>query len=328
MDMEHDLYITADGRSVPLTMRGVQIKFAESGQSIDSGLLEYGDLRGPWQDGSTITFLRLGERRIGAIISRVNCTREEYWSMRARLIDNLRPNRWTGGPWARPEPGTLRKILPGGADYRDLFVFLDRLEIPAEEPTEVDVGRINFMATVEWRCADPLYYGPSSMASVGLAAAGGLRFPACFWLAAVRPATWPTPMPPYPTNRWLFGGQAYYGSVVLTNPGTWHAWPIVTATGPVTYLSVSNTTTNESISFVGSVPGGTTLTIDLSYGQKRAYDSNGIDYSGYLDGDVGEFHIACAPEAAGGQNLLNLTIAGGDAATVLTVAFRPPYIGI
>lgn len=315
--MEFDFYIRPDGGDpLPLAVPGStggQKKFLEAGASLIDGLIRFFTRRGPLQDGATVTFMRLDERHVQMTLSNQASCREDYWRKRAVLLNNFRPNRWTDGPYCRPIPGTLRKVLPDGS-IRDLEVFVERVEIPPDDVERVSFPHA-FRAYIEFLAANPLYLAEEITASYTLAGAGGLRFPAAF-------------EPDAGINRWLFGGATLFASSTLTNSGTRYALPTITAAGPLEYLSVSNTTTGEAIEFNGEVNSDRTLTIDLGYGQKRAYDDAGDDFSGYLDGDVGEFHIACEPEAENGENDIQVSLVGGDANTLIEISFRPPYVGI
>lgn len=317
---EFDQYITPDGDTYALTLRGSQNRLLSSGEDIQNGLLGYGSVKGPLQDGDTVTWLRLDARTVQMTISNQECSREEYWDRRATLLDRFRPNRWIAGPYTRPEPGTLRRLLPDG-DYRDLLVFLQSFEFTGAAPDQGPAPKWPLTAQVVWRAADPLWYGPTVSGSLALLGVGGLRFPVGFMPPY---AIWPLPS----VNVWIFGGGYAAAAFQLTNLGTWHTFPVITIAGPLDFATVANITTGESITFNGAIGPGLTLTLDLTYGQKRAYDSAGTDYSGFLDGDVGEFHIACDPEAPGGVNQIQITITGGGAGSLVTVSFRSPYVGI
>jgi hypothetical protein len=316
--LEHDLYTSPDGLVLPLTVAGAQAKLTETGSALYNNLLSLATAQGPLQDGTTVTFQRLNARELLVTLSRQKCDRGEWWAIRARLLDYLRPNRLVAGPYSRPVPGYLRKYLPDGVDYRDLFVEARVIDFGAEPPDRTP-GPLQCQVT--FYAADPLYYGPPVAGAYALRGVGGLRFPVAF-MAPV--AIGPLPL----VNVWIFGGGFNVAALNLTNLGTWHTYPIITITGPLTYASIANITTGETVTFNGAVPALVTLTIDLTYGQKRAYDSAGTDYSGYLDGDVGEFHIACAPEAPGGVNQVQVVINGGLLGAAVQVAFRSPYMGI
>lgn len=316
--MEHDQYTTPDNVTVPLVVSGDRYKLTESGSALGNGLLDLATARGPLQDGTTVIFQRLNARELLLTISRQKCPREDWWTARAWLLDRFRPNRLVAGPYSRPLPGYLRKYLPDGIDYRDLFVEARAIDFTTEAPDQTP-GPLQCQIT--FYAADPLYYGPVVAGNYTLQGVGGLRFPVAF-MAPI--AVGPLP----PLNPWIFGGGFAVAALNLTNAGTWHTYPIITITGPLTFASIANVTTGETVTFTGTVPALVTLTIDLTYGQKRAYDSAGTDYSGYLDGDVGELHIGCHPEAPQGVNQIQVVINGGSIGAVVQVSFRSAYLGI
>jgi len=316
--MEHDIYTSPDGKVLPLSTRGAQYKLLESGDAMGGGLLELATVRGPFQDGYTVTFQRLGARDLLMTLSRQDCPREDWWDARARLLNLLRPNRLVAGPYSRPVPGFLRKYMPDGIDYRDLFVEARSIDFNTEPPDQTP-GPLQ--CSVAFYAADPLWYGPAATALYALRGISGLRFPAAF-----EPPVTVAPLPLI--NVWIFGGENWKDTQTLQNMGTWHTYPVITVTGALDSVAIDNLTTGESVTFNGTIPPGLVFTIDLTYGQKRAYDSAGTDYSGYLDGDVGEFHIACDPEATNGNNVIQVSIGGGDASTSVQIDFRSPYVGI
>lgn len=312
---EFNLYITPDGQTFPLYHENVQHQLMEAGLGIINGLVQFFTRRAPLQDGATVVSMRLNERTISMVLARKCCNREDYWVVRAHLLNIFRANRWTAGPYSRPLPGTLRKILPNRDEIRDLYVFNRIANISSPAPDQIDIGW-TITLDLEFLAADPLFYGTEVETAFALTDAGGLRFPAAFSpnVAGV--------------NRWIFSPTTLATVQTFTNAGTVHAYPIITVVGPASQVSIHNLTTDESISLTATVPAGVTLTIDLTFGNKQATDDAGNDYSGDLEGDVAEFHLACEPEAANGQNQISVIVIDADADTSVTIAASPPYMGI
>ena len=114
--------------------------------------------------------------------------------------------------------------------------------------------------------------------------------------------------------------------------GSWSSYPIITITGPGTGISLENTTTGHVLDFPAlSLAGGEYITIDLRYGYKTVTDNVGDNRIGELsdNSDLAEWHLAPAPTAVGGNNLLLLTVdadAGDD--TSVQMSYYHRYIGL
>lgn len=100
---------------------------------------------------------------------------------------------------------------------------------------------------------DAYRYGQTSTATVGFAAASGsgMVFPLF-----------------NPAGFLSFGAPPSSGSVTVQNPGTAAASPVFSVTGPSPDggFAIVDLSTGKRITFLGSVPAGTTLTLDASDG--------------------------------------------------------------
>ena len=94
----------------------------------------------------------------------------------------------------------------------------------------------------------------------------------------------------------------------ITYGGTAPTFPVLRITGPITDAVIENLTTGEAISFAGlTIDAGDYCDIDLRYGYKQVLDQDGAYVVVSDDSDLATFHLAPAPEAAGGLNVLKIS---------------------
>lgn len=98
-----------------------------------------------------------------------------------------------------------------------------------------------------------------------------------------------------------YGGGSGSVSSPLTNAGTVTTYPIITITGPATNIVVTNTTTNQYLSFYGSLLSGDTLVVDLN---EKLVTKNGVAArnlllggSAWFGADVGTTNVSFSASA-------------------------------
>lgn len=127
---------------------------------------------GPFQHGQTVVEAHPRPRRLDLLLREEGCSREDYYRMRARLVNRLRPNRQTTP--AGVEPGELRKTLPDGR-IRSLHVYI------AEGP-QFTAGPANtwdewaYQELIRFIAPDPILFDPVPQ-QVILAVGGSTVFP-------------------------------------------------------------------------------------------------------------------------------------------------------
>jgi len=119
--IEWDTYIAPDGTAYDLTVPGRPGRWVLSEGGWGTPPIEHLTHRGPYQHGATVRDSHLRPRLIQLVLRADGCDRAEYWTLRAALMNQLRPNRQltAGGVL----PGQLRKNLPDGSQ-RSLDVFI------------------------------------------------------------------------------------------------------------------------------------------------------------------------------------------------------------
>lgn len=167
------------------------------------------------------------------------------------------------------------------------------------------VGHVPFAA--QWRCPDPLRYGPTENLTTGFATlTGGLEFDLFTDGSGV-------------DMGWLdFGAAGSSGRVTVSNPGTAPAFDQFRVQGPVPPFEVVCVETGERLTFSRALGSGESLLIDSATGLVGLGES-AVDYSGYLT--RAEWF---AVPAKGSCTIAFLPLAATDSGT-LTVVHRPAW---
>lgn len=268
--------------------------------------IDYIEQSGPYQHGSTILDYRLRPRTLTYLHSRSARSRDDYWDMRADVINYLRPNRQAANAMAL---GKLRKILPDGSK-RDIDALV--ISGPVFSARDTKAWREWMMQEpIRFYCPDPTYYDPTPTA---------LDLSASFCDDLIFSFDFPF--------VFCHEGEGYSDTVTYT--GTWSTYPTFSIVGPVNDLVIRNVTTDETLSFTRHLGASDSLTITLSYGNKTIVDNSGANWIGALstDSDLATWHIAPAPEAPGGVNQLLISGYGTNANTAAWISYYTRYIGI
>jgi len=301
---EYDIYIAPDGTELPFDR--LSDKFIQSFEGYGMSPIKYVEQQGALQDGVTIYDYKLQKRIVQWTVRQNGCSRWDYWEKRALFLDVLRPNRHTFNNFG---PGKLRKMLPTGV-MRDLDVHVEFGPIFSSPSGFWDEW--GFTEAIRFVAPDPTFYDPTS-ASLAVdadIANTELEFPITFPIE--------------------FGLSVFSATNNITYLGTWLTYPTIVITGPSSAILITNTATGERIIFNGSVNPGETVTISLQYGNKSVTNNLGENLIGSItpDSDLATFHLAPAPEAAGGVNPINVIATGIGGATRVVLSYFTRYIGI
>lgn len=290
---EIDLFITPDNTSFLL------------GPSVDyqvmtwenTGLppIDFVTQRGPYQHGVSLRDQFLLPRVVQYRIRRQYCGRDDYWSGRNNLLDMFRPNRVVGTADPR---GTLRKVRSDGTK-RDLKVMVQ--EGPRFEAPSLDRWQQwTIDEIIRFIAHDPVFYDPTQL-SVVFGTGGALTFPITFPI--------------------VFAGFGF--TTTLSYIGTWLEYPSFVITGPLSAFTVTNTTTGEDITVTYVLAVGESISIDLTYGNKRITKNDGTNLIGYVSAgsDIATFHLQP------GSNTIEVTATGSGAATAVSMTYYNRYIG-
>ena len=312
-------------------------QFSQSFTGMGLPPIEYITQKGPFQHGQTVLDFRLQTRLIQYIHRRQGCSRDDYWSNRADLINFIRPNRQPANTF---KPGRLRKIQPDGTK-RDINALI--VLGPVFEARSLDKwDEWAFTEAIRFRCDDPVFFDPALQSAIWtLSNLENLIF---YGEALGIPGVIPdSPGPPDWTDRLIFvgdeldsggiwfGEDSLYQVLDVTYAGTWFSFPIIYLVGPINQPQVHNLTLGLKIELTYDIPAGDEVVLDLSFGNKTVIDNHGTNLIGTVttDSNLGSFRLAPDPEVTGGVN--QLQVIGDDAVigeTEVRIEWFTRYIGI
>ena len=255
--------------------------------------------RSPRQDGQTLLDTRIEPRIITVGLVELSTNRAGYWTDRQSLAEYLK----------QFDSLVLRKVLASGISYELDVSFLSGATGSSEDDYNTHRRRVAFQLIAH----DPIWRSTTPRSLVtGLARTGDE-----FEFAITFPIT--------------FGSVDIDTNITLAYAGTWKSYPEIDIRGPITNPVIQNLTTGEELSLTATIDDGDVVRFDLSPLTKTVRnitdDENWIQYLS-TDSDLATWHIAAAPEAAGGVN--SLRVAGADAGlnTVFTVRWYDRFIAI
>lgn len=239
-------------------------------------------------DGEDDRTKYLGARAVvlqGTVVATAGSSRSDVLD---RLRGFLNPRR---RPW-------LYFVAEDGGDERRIRLVADQHAAPFERPGSAEV-------TVGWRAPD----GVAEAVDVTLETASATPD-----VEAGRsyPRTYPL----------VYPDSSPVGSVLVTNPGTAHVYPVLELYGPATDPVVANLTTGQVFAFDGiELAAGDFLELDT---REKTVRLNGLETAsryGFVDFAVSEW-IELAP----GDNLVRYYPAAFDEGAEARVRFRAAWI--
>jgi hypothetical protein len=296
---ERLVYVRPDGSQYPLHAPPSRVVMSEEG--FGTPPMEYVVDTAPFQHGDSVRALYLLPRPVQLTVLQNFCSREDYWSGRAALLNAIRPNRITDFN----TPGKLRYYLPGGI-RRQLDVMLDAG--PGFAPPTGGWREWSFTEVLRFVAHDPVWYDPTlRTVTVSGAASEELEFPITF---------------PIEFNSFGLAQDVTY-------LGTWEEYPSFTVVGPITGLQIVNGTTDQQIGLNYALPSGYSLTITLR-GEKTIERSDGLNLLNYLteDSDLATFSLKPDPEATDGVNTITVYGSDTDGSTEVSMQYYNRYFGI
>lgn len=308
--IELDYFIAADGLTYKFDNGNDKLLMSFTGDGMPP--IEFIQEHGPYQHGQTILDYRLAPRIIQFVHRRQGQNRGDYWDIRSELLNVFRPNRQTGGVFCL---GKLRKVLRDGT-ARDIDVaFSKGFAFNARAPDTWDEYSVTDV--IQFIAPDPTWYDPTPQTATWTISilAGKIYYS----------ASAPTELK-YP---YFYGLDVVNGTISVTYLGTWLAYPTIEFTGPLNQPLVTNTSTGEMVGLTYNIAAGEVVTMDLPFGAKSVTNNLGANLIGLATYDLATFHIAPAPEVAGGVNVLTVTGGGGIAGiTQIRMSWYVRYIGI
>lgn len=247
--------------------------------------------RGPLQHGDTDLDFRLDPRIIQLPLVVEALTLDAGYTARAALAQIFSPA--LGGGVLRITTDTYDRAIQcktlGGLDFN------------------VEPGTGYHVRTVaQLRASDPTWYDPTPVSGGATTAVDGT------------PTLVPLLIP------WTAGAAAINTTLSITNAGTWRAYPIITAVGPITDLIMTNTTTGDKIEVDGIIANGDTWFFDLSYGRKTVVDQNGVNKIASITADSSLATWSLEP----GTNSVTVTGASTTSTSSVSIIYYTRYIGV
>ena len=253
--------------------------------------------RGPLQHGETDLGFRLDPRLIPLVFGVSAATESDLYDYRAALLAIFKP---------RTAAIKLRYTLSNG-DVRQIDThYAGAMTFPSRD-------RKGFYQRggLTLRASDPLFYDPT-LQSVSYGLGGGSGSGAV-----------PTPVPT------AVGASAIDQTQAIIYGGDFLEYPVLTVNGPIADCVITNETTGEVLDFTGYTL-TTGMVIDCRYGYKTITKTDGTNLIDKLTNasDLATFHLEASPDAAGGENLINVTGSGVDANTQIILQWYSRYIGL
>lgn len=247
--------------------------------------------RGPLQHGDSDIDFRLDPRILQLPLLIEASTLDSGYVAREALTKIFTPSNGVG---------TLR-ITTDSIDRAIDCVTLGGMDFNVDPATGWHVRTV-----VQLRASDPTWYNPTPIS-------GG---------ATPTIAGTPTPVPLL--VPWTAGASALNSTLAITNAGTWLSYPIITATGPITNLVITNTTSGDKIEVSGTISSGDTWTFDLRYGRKTVIDQTGANKSSTITADSSLATFAIER----GANAITVTGSSTGAASAVNLVYYTRYVGV
>lgn len=253
--------------------------------------------RGAYQQGETTVDYRKDPRVITLPLLIRAETLETQAHVRDTLIRMFKPSN---------VPGTL--TIVNGAYTRAITVrTVGGLQYENPEGAGYDVKTV-----VQLRADDPTWCDPTPVTFIATPTVAGT------------PTVVPFVVP------FTFGTSTISTTSLITYNGSAETYPIITAVGPITGLTITNNTTGDIIAFTGSIAAGRTYTINLQYGYKTVIDDLGANRYGEVTAasTLATWNISADPEAPGGVNTITIAGTGATSTSAVTLQYYTRYDGI
>lgn len=247
--------------------------------------------RGPMQHGDSDVDFRLDPRIMQLPIVAITTSIDDYYIARGRLLSVFSPSNVVGtltvttSTWSR----SIDVKVLGGMAF----------------DTDPQVG-YTLRAVIQLRADDPTWYDANPLTINGSSGIAGT------------PTAYPVI---YPRT---YGTANINATTTYTYDGTWLSYPVITATGPITGLVITNNTTGQVITTTGSIAAGRTYTYDLRYGKKTVYD------------DLGNNQIATVASSSNlatwaivtGTNSISITASSSSSPAAVIITYYTRFVGI
>lgn len=261
--------------------------------------------RAPFQDGDSDLGFRLDARLINLVL--------HFNAENRALADAYRDQLFA---YAKPQANAAHlRCLRDDGNYRQIDVHpVGVLDAPINDQDRLWSSQ---RMAVQLRAAEPVWYDPQIhyWAAIGSTSTGLSGYQSPMMIPMVQTA-----------------GTVINVTIALPYAGSWATHPIMTLFGPGTGWKITNVTTGDMLNFPNlALSAGQWLEIDLRYGHKTVLNQAGANRISELsaDSDLSDWHIAPAPEAVGGTNLIKIEVASAASdASGVQVAYYDRYISL
>ena len=250
--------------------------------------------KGPMQDGVSDIGFRLDARHLTLTLLALGTDEASYYAAREALLSIFTPTVAPIKLTFYAPPDRVRQI--------DVH-FNSNFSLPFKSRYGMSQQDV-----IELYAPDPTWYDPVLVNIPFQASGGGTGMPF--------PLTFPV----------TFGATVSINQTqAVTNAGSYRTYPVIILYGPITNPVITNTTTGEVLSFVGTAIGtNQTWTIDCRYGYKTVTDQLAVNKiaSLLLTSDLSTFHLEP------GANSINVTGGAVNGTTQASIQFYSRYVGI
>ena len=254
--------------------------------------------RGPLQQGDSDIDFRLDPRilQIPLYIDANSIT--DHYASRARLLQIFTPSNVIG---------TLTITTDTSVRAIDCYI-LGGMTMDVDASSGYGVK-----AVVQLRAPDPTWYDPTPVVLTLTPSIAGTAFA----IPMAIPLT--------------LGTSSINSTTTVAYGGTWLSYPIITAVGPITGLSITNNSTGQVISLgTVAIAAGTTYTFDLRYGYKTVKTDAGVNKISDVTAasNLATWSIVPAPTTTGGVNSITITSSSSASPGAVTLTYYTRYVGI
>ena len=117
----------------------------------------------------------------------------------------------------------------------------------------------------------------------------------------------------------VLGLSGIFASLIVDNVGDVDAWPVITAVGPGTDLTVRNDSTGDTTHITGAIAASSTVVIDTRPGRKTV-TVDGFNAFGRLDS------VSTLWPLVAGQNRISISFANATVAALVTFTWRNRWL--
>jgi hypothetical protein len=255
--------------------------------------------RGPFQEGDSDIDFRLDPRIMSLPIVVPTSSIDDHFYYRNLLLNIFKPGN---------DVSLLALNYTDGAT--ELIRYIN-VKILSSLTLDTDSKDFNIRGVIQLRADDPTWYD-------GLAYEATLTSPILGT---------PTPYPkPYEVP---YGSAGIGGITNILYEGTWISYPVLTAVGPLTDLTITDGL-GHVISIDTPIPASTYISIDLKYGAKTVIDQDGVNRFAWLDinSDLINWALYPSPFVFDGINTISVSATGTDGGSSVSINWIPRYIGV